>query len=691
MSLVLSRDAHTPSPSTYTRTIDPATTLDRGPQWLLTNGTGAYAMGTVGAVNAHRYHGLLIATHQPPVRRFAVLNQVAESLVSREDDNDDVLAFATCRFRNAQGDPIYAPDGHLHLQRFEKGASVAWHYAAGPVQFTRQLTLHWKMQAATVAYSVTGLPTPMLLQIRPMFTLRDFHALMMQSDTPPFQVQTHRDGFVVQRGSAAATCLCPDMRFLDAPEWWYGMTYAGDAARGLDDHEDHFVAGRFEAEIPASESVSLAMTVHWGRRPEEDTTPTRRPYHPVPGIPPDDDDAPICHALAEAADDFVVDRNSARGNFTTVIAGYPWFADWGRDTFIALPGLLLCTGRFDEAARTLRVYADAIHQGLIPNRFDDYSDRAAHYNTVDASLWFARAAFAYVAIARDTAAWKTWLRDAVMQIIDAYVKGTPSDVEEADRIVVDEDGLVRAGSERMQWTWMDAARDGVVFTPRHGKAVEINALWCHVLIAAAMWSEGPDRRRLTSLAAKAGAAFAPCFWRRAAGYLADHVWTDATGTVRQSTALRPNQIFAASLEHVPLDLDQRQRVVDTVRCKLLTPFGLRTLSPDDLAYRGQYGTGWFERDAAYHQGTVWPWLIGPYAEAVMRADDFSNTSRRVAREALAPLLRQLQGDGLGQLHEIHDGDTPHRPAGCMAQAWSVAEVLRALLLTRAPCRGADGN
>ena len=161
-----------------------------------------------------------------------------------------------------------------------------------------------------------------------------------------------------------------------------------------------------------------------------------------------------------------------------------------------------------------------------------------------------------------------------MQIIDAYVKGTPSDVEEADRIVVDEDGLVRAGSERTQWTWMDAARDGVVFTPRHGKAVEINALWCHVLIAAAMWSEGPDRRRLTSLAAKAGAAFAPCFWRRAVGYLADHVWTDATGTVRQSTALRPNQIFAASLEHVPLDLDQRQSVVDAVRCKLLTPFGL---------------------------------------------------------------------------------------------------------------------
>lgn len=665
----------------HTIDVQPSETPGDGPEWLLTNGTGAYAMGTVAGINSRRYHGLLIASQRPPVRRIAVLNQMLEQLTPALPDRHEQIAFTTCRFLDDQARPVHTPNGHRHLRRFEKGNTVAWHYATGRIRFTRRLTLHWKHQAATLHYTLSGLSCPMVFTLSPMVTLRDFHSLLDASASPVPTVDVAEQACIVRRDGMAATLTSPTARFHHAEDWWRAIDYVDDAARGQDHAEDYFVPGRFAAMLDREVEQQILLTVAWGEQHHAAPLATQRTIHPVHGIDPDGPDAETFRCLAEAAEDFVVDRVSPRGDFTTIMAGYPWFADWGRDTFIALPGLMLCTGRFEEAAQTLRVYADAMRDGLMPNRFDDYDDRDAHYNTVDASLWFAHAALAYVDAASDRQAWSSWLQAAVMRVIEAYLEGTPPEVEPASRIVVDADGLVRAGSPQTQWTWMDAARDGVIFTPRHGKAVEINALWHHVLVGTAALSRGSARGRLQRLAARALAAFKPMFWCDAEGYLADHVWVDDVGRTQRSATLRPNQIFAVSLEHTPLPRQEQRHVLLAVRRALLTPFGLRTLSPDDPAYQGRYGIGWFQRDAAYHQGTVWPWLLGPYAEAVMRVDDFSAKARNAARNTLSPLLQRLCGEGLGQLHELHDGDAPHQPAGCMAQAWSVAEVLRVLALS----------
>ena len=363
------------------------------------------------------------------------------------------------------------------------------------------------------------------------------------------------------------------------------------------------------------------------------------------------------------------------------MAGYPWFADWGRDTFISLPGLLLCTGRFDEARSTLKAYAQSLHNGLVPNRFDDYDSKAAHYNAVDASLWFVHAAMEYYLTSGDQDAWDGWLCGAVMQVIDAYLRGTDHDIRMAG------DGLISAGNPRTQLTWMDAARDGVVFTPRFGKPVEVNALWYHALVGMSELLADTDRStsvHYVKLSKRVKRAFLKNFWDNKQGYLYDHIWADDQGQETTDQTVRPNQIFAVSLPHSPLPRTKQQKVVKAVTQSLLTPLGLRTLPQDDPNYHGRYTGPMFDRDSAYHRGTVWPWLIGPYAEAVLRAGRFSDKSKKDALAAVEPLCQCLMSDGLGQLHEIHDGDPPHRPVGCMAQAWSVAELLRVLWLIEQP-------
>jgi predicted glycogen debranching enzyme len=365
--------------------------------------------------------------------------------------------------------------------------------------------------------------------------------------------------------------------------------------------------------------------------------------------------------LHRAAADFVVRRNRPDGKpGTTIIAGYPWFADWGRDTMISLEGLLLATGRFAEAAAVLSVFAQYVSDGMIPNRFDDYTNEP-HYNTVDASLWFVHACHQYREYSKDNRTFEADLLPACREILRGYRAGTRYHIHMDER-----DGLIDQGDPTTQLTWMDAKMGQTVFTPRHGKAVEINALWYNAL---RLMGEN-------ALADRVRESFVKAYWISPFRGLADVVRGGA-GSYDRDASVRPNQIFAASLPHSPLAPEQRSAVVEVVRRELLTPFGLRTLNRSDPRYCPRYSGNQWCRDGAYHNGTVWCWLIGPFLEAYLKVGGRSDAAVHQARQWLQPLLdHMLTGGCIGQIPECFDADEPQRPVGTPAQAWSVAEVLR---------------
>jgi predicted glycogen debranching enzyme len=372
---------------------------------------------------------------------------------------------------------------------------------------------------------------------------------------------------------------------------------------------------------------------------------------------PDRTNSTSVDRLERTALDFVVRRTSPDGKVgTSIIAGYPWFADWGRDTMISLPGLLLVPGRFHQAREVLCVFAQYVDGGMIPNRFGDY-DNKPEYNTVDASLWFIHAVFEYLRLSHNQPVFDTVLEPACRKIVDGYRAGTRYHIG-----MDPADGLITQGDAATQLTWMDAKCGDIAFTPRQGKPVEINALWYHALV---LMGEA-------ELAAKVGDSFRKAFWISPFRGLADVIDGD-----RKDTRVRPNQIFAVSLPNSPLLPDQQIAVVEVVRRELLTPVGLRTLAKTEPGYRGTYTGPQFDRDGAYHNGTVWPWLIGAFLEAYLKVHARSSASLDQARAWLAPLVKHMDDTAaIGQISEIFEGDEPHRPVGCPAQAWSVAEVLR---------------
>jgi predicted glycogen debranching enzyme len=369
--------------------------------------------------------------------------------------------------------------------------------------------------------------------------------------------------------------------------------------------------------------------------------------------------------LVHAANDFIVARKAPDGtDGCTVIAGYPWFADWGRDTMISLPGLLLTTGRFKQAKQVLCVFAQYVSEGMIPNRFDDYTGKP-DYNTVDASLWFIHAAYEYARLSGDTKTFKQVLEPACGKIVDGYRGGTRYNIK------MDEaDCLISQGDASTQLTWMDAKCGDVAFTPRQGKPVEINALWHHALRLMGQ----------THMADKVAANFQRAFWINPFRGLCDTVDGSPQGAEaiypRRDMSIRPNQIFAVSLPHSPLSTGQQSAVVEVVRRELLTPMGLRTLSRSAPGYKGRYQGGPWDRDSSYHNGTVWPWLIGAFLEAYLNVNQRTPEANEQARRWLMPLIGSMETFCIGQIGEINDGDPPQRSVGAFAQAWSVAEVLR---------------
>ena len=431
----------------------------------------------------------------------------------------------------------------------------------------------------------------------------------------------------------------------------------------MDAHEDLFSYGIFRRELRKGERFAVIASTGEvaGRDPFELVEKQRARRRIVADIAGADDD--VARTLALAADAFVVRRGE---DLRTIVAGYPWFTDWGRDTMIALPGICLTTGRQDDAKRILRAFARNVDSGMLPNRFPDVGE-APEYNTVDATLWFFVAAHRYLEATHDASFVREELLPVFEDIVAWHDRGTRFGIR------VDSDGLLTAGEPGVQLTWMDAKVGDWVVTPRQGKPVEIQALWYNALtILAALQKRAgrhPEAAALARRAKQVKERFVAAFWNDAAGCLYDVVDGD-----RRDASIRPNQVLALSLPYPLLPKDKARSVLRVVEAKLLTPYGLRSLAPDDPAYLGRYEGDPARRDAAYHQGTVWSWLLGCYADALVKTNGALGTPK--ARKAVEGIVPHLREAGLGMISEIFDGDAPHAPRGCPAQAWSVAEVLR---------------
>lgn len=656
-------------------------------EWVLPVGNGGFAMGSASLVNRRKYHALLVASTNPPVERYSCLAGLDEVVVIAGDSSSPPREVALSGHRLMGGG--LAPDGPSRLVRFEKSAtSCRWVYDAAGVEVVKELRLAWRRNACAVRYFVRDSGTArraICIRVQPRITMRDFHGTLPAAELSRWSTSATADGFRVAADGKAMRVVCAAsghaLRAVAQASLLRNIHLDMETERKQEDLENIYSPGWFEVEITGAGVFTIAAALEPERADPAVFDEDARDRH-LAGVRRNfaqgDQAREALGPLVDACDDYLVPRTVDGKQLMTVLAGFPWFADWGRDTMISMVGLMLVTRRFDDARGCLETFARHVSQGMIPNLFDDYGG-PPQYNTVDASLWFLHASKAYLDASGDRRTFDAMLAPACLQIIDHYRKGTRYSIG-----MDPADGLISAGDTTTQLTWMDAKRNGVVFTPRHGKAVEINALWRHGLVCVAAAIERQDAAKATELrglAARVGESFRRAFWFEKEQRLHDCLQRDENaGSWKPVPEVRPNQIFAASLEHSGLTQLERIAVVERVRRELLTPFGLRTLSPRDPNYRARFDGDMMARDAAYHNGTVWPWLIGPYCEAVLRADDFSIAAKAEVRGVVQPLLDSL-GDGcLGQIAEVYDGDEPRRPQACIAQAWSVAETLRACVM-----------
>ncbi len=641
-------------------------------EWLLTNGRGGFASSTIVGCNIRRYHSLLVGSLNPPVNRIMALSNCFEEVTC----DDKVFNLSTVEF-----DGKILPDGFKFLERFSQDIGVHFEYQLDNIELTKSVYLVRDSDTVAIEYAFTRLEKTVEFAVRPFVGLRDFHGLQKSY----VRLKTNRlsESIISVRHDLPESYELflnfPSAVFEHDEQWWFNFLYRIDRERGQDYHEDLWTPGVFKCRIDSPAKIVFWAGLSSSGAPKSLKNPDieavchhLRQHQDDVAVAAGKDDR-IPRTLYLAADQFICKRQTDNRYTTTILAGYPWFADWGRDAFIALPGLLLATGRHEQAKSVLVTFAQAAREGLIPNCFDDRSD-TAYFNSIDASLWFINAAFQYFEASDDLETFTKDILPVISWIVEYYRRGTRFGTK------ADVDGLITSGNRRTQLTWMDAKCDGIAFTPRYGKAVEINALWFSNLRQLAKFYAQRDVKlaeNYHSLADKVEESFCGLFWNQHKGYLNDCILPNGSA----DESLRPNQIFAVSLSFSPLPEEQRYAVVETVRKKLLTPYGLRSLSADDKRYKGKYTGPQMQRDEAYHQGSIWPFLLGPFVEAYLKVNEFNPKSKMQAAQFIEPLLRHLTEEGcLGQVAEIFDGDPPHRPKGCFAQAWSVSELIRAYLM-----------
>jgi len=650
-------------------------------EWLLPLGNGGFAMGTASLVNRRKYHGLLVASTNPPVERLSVLAGIDLRVTVGDAPPVDLF---THRLANG----TLKGSGAASLVRMAKSPTrCEWLFRVGGVEITMTLGVGWKRNQAVVRYTVGPRKAPVRLSLTPRVTLRDFHGTLPNNKAGDYTVEAAGRRLRVSREGRTAMIESSAGSFRPAPRVSDAVLLDLERERHQDDTERVFLPGEFVVVVPSG-ADEFEFTIGSALEPDEvdhalldsdqRASHLERIRASFVRLHPK---AMALTPLVDAADDFLADRIVDGERLTTVIAGFPWFADWGRDTMISMVGLMISSGRHDDARSCLRAFARYVDQGMIPNHFDDYGG-PPHYNTVDASLWFIHACAEYRRASADERTYRELLLPACLQVIEHYQSGTRFGIK-----MDPADGLIMAGDATTQLTWMDAKRDGVVFTPRHGKPVEISALWHHslVLVSESLRKSDPKKSQdLAAIAARVGESFRRLFVDEKAGRLHDCLQPDGTGGWKPVAQIRPNQVFAAALEHSPLTLAQRRIVVSDVRRRFLTPVGLRTLDAADPGYQPRFDGDMMSRDRAYHNGTVWPWLLGAYGEAVLRAGEFSRESREEVLRSVQPLIASLSVNCLGQIGEVYDAEPDaqgvRREQACVAQAWSVAEPLRVALI-----------
>ncbi|MEJ2209379.1 MAG: amylo-alpha-1,6-glucosidase [Anaerolineae bacterium] len=658
-------------------------------EWLVTNGIGGYAAGTLAGMLTRRYHGLLVAALQPPVGRVLLLAKL--------DETATYGGRSYPLFTNRWSGDEVEPEGYLHLERFHlEGTTPVWTFALADALLEKRLWMEPGANTTYVRYDLRRASRPLGLKVDALVDHRDHHAAThVDYDPLPLTVEhvapgAEGAGLRITAGPRHASLylLSAEARATLRYQWYYNFRLSVEEYRGLDPLDDNLYVGFFQATLEPGGSLTLVASTE--PRPSLDggEAYARRQAHEedllarataILGDAP-----PAVRHLVLAADQFIVRRAlppagaqpreagqpmdaEPAADGRSILAGYPWFSDWGRDTMISLPGLTLAAGRPELAARILRTYARYVDGGMLPNRFPDAGE-APEYNTVDATLWYFEALRAYHAATGDDDLLRE-LFPVLQEIVACHRQGTRYHIG-----VDPADGLLYAGEEGVQLTWMDAKVDDWVVTPRIGKPVEINALWYNALRVMSGFAQrlGQPAADYQALAQRALAGFVR-FWNEEAGYCYDVL----DGPGGDDARLRPNQLFAVSLPHSPLGSEQQRAIVDVCAAHLLTGLGLRSLAPGEPGYQGVYGGKRRERDGAYHQGTVWGWLIGPFVAAHLRVYG----DAPAARSFLRPLLYHLDDHCVGSLSEIFDGDAPFRPRGCFAQAWTVAEVLRAWQMT----------
>lgn len=625
-------------------------------EWLETNGLGGYASSTIVGAHTRRYHGLLVAALKPPVERSVLLSKMDETL----HVDGKAYDLGTNKYHGA----IF-PNGYIFLQEFHRGLFPVFTYRAGGVTLRKTIAGIHGENTTLVVYEVVEAPHAFELDLLPLYGPRDFHALGHANDRLNRETHFEHGVFHTQAypDQGDLYISVPGAHFAPQGDWYFNFEYQEELHRGLEAHEDLYSPGRFKVTLHPGQQLGIIISTESpaGRDALAMLAGERARREAL--IAPLSDQSEMMRSLTLAADQFIVQRDQ---DLRTIIAGYHWFSDWGRDTMIALPGLCLATGRHDDARRILAAFARSVSEGMLPNRFPDHGE-APVYNNIDATLWFFVATYKYLRATGDQDFVLETLLPVFRDILHWHEQGTRYQIH------MDEDGLLTGGEDGVQLTWMDALAGDWVVTPRRGKAVEVNALWYNAWKVYAWLHRLADRETeflaLSVKAEKIRDQFLKTFWNETEGCLFDL----ADGDTRDA-AIRPNQLFAISLPFPLLEPEQANRVLYRVEEKLFTPRGLRSLDPEHPAYQPTYGGDQFQRDGAYHQGTVWSWLFGPYIDALVYVK--GNWGRRLARNLLRDFQAHLAEAGVGSISEIFDAKAPYTSRGCIAQAWGVGELLR---------------
>lgn len=623
-------------------------------EWLETNGVGGYSSCTVAGANTRRYHGILVAATQPPVGRMVVLSKLEETIVTK-DKRFELSA-------NQYPGAVY-PQGFQYLKRFDRNIFPEFTYECDGVELKKTIVGIHGENTVVILYELTKSKAPITLELKPFESCKDFHSEAKANDSI-YQNYLFDEGVfqtMNYEGCPEIFISVPGSSFVDGKAWYYNYEHAVEQFRGLDYTEDLFTHGHFEVALKQGDKLGVIVSVEETRGRDAVELIGKEKLRREELMKPFAQSEAL-RRLALAADQFIVKR----GDLNTIVAGYPWFSDWGRDTMISLPGLCIATGRHHDLKNILKAFANSVSEGMLPNRFPDFGEHP-EYNTIDATLWFFVAIYRYYQASKDIT-FITEIAPVLTDIIEWHYKGTRYNIR-----VDENDGLLSGGQDGVQLTWMDAKVDGWVVTPRRGKAVEINALWYNALNILSFFDtelgDETNSKKWKEKADKVNESFNEKFWNELRGCLYDYIDGDD-----KNPDLRPNQLYAISLPFPVLTKQRATRVLKVVTDQLYTPKGLRSLERSHPDYKHQYGGSIYSRDGAYHQGTVWGYLIGPYVDAYIFVK--RDKGKKEASKIIEDYMKSMDERCVGSISEIFDAEEPYTSRGCFAQAWSVAEALR---------------